>query len=64
MNTLSRTITGVFLIILGIVLIVVSVFFDYWTLAYAIPSLIIGFFIIFNKKEDEIEPIKMQGSKK
>ena len=62
MNTLSRTITGILAIILGLVLIAISFSYEYWVLIYGIPILIIGFFILFNKKEDDIEKIK--GGKK
>jgi len=58
MNTMSRTITGILLIILGIILIYVSVNESLWVLIYGIPVLLIGLFILFNKKEDEIEQIK------
>ncbi len=55
MNTISRTITGMLLIILGIILIYVSVNESLWVLIYGIPITLIGFFILFNKKEDKIE---------
>ncbi len=55
MNTISRTITGIALIILGIILIIVSIKESLWVLIYGIPVLLIGFFILFNKKEDKIE---------
>ncbi|GAF87122.1 unnamed protein product [marine sediment metagenome] len=54
MNTLSRTITGIIMIIGGLILIIVG-FFVWVALIYGIPILIIGFFILFNKKEDKIE---------
>ncbi|MBU0459962.1 MAG: DUF2854 domain-containing protein [Nanoarchaeota archaeon] len=65
MNTLSRTITGIIAIILGLILTIMS-FLTFVTLFYGIPILIIGFFILFNKKEDEIEKIKTKptGGKK
>ncbi len=55
MNTISRTITGIALIILGIILIYVSVKESLWVLIYGIPITLIGLFILFNKKEDKIE---------
>jgi uncharacterized membrane protein HdeD (DUF308 family) len=58
MNTKTRTITGIAAIILGIVLIVLSISESLWILIYGIPIFIIGFFIFFNKKEDDIEQIK------
>ena len=64
MNTVSRTITGIAFIVLGIALIVVSFWAHYVTLIYGIPLFILGFFILFNKKEDEIEKIKMKGGKR
>ena len=57
MNTLSRTITGIVMIVIGVVLIGLG-FLTLFTLIYGIPILIIGLFILFNKKEDEIEKIK------
>jgi len=58
MNKLSRTITGIIAILLGLFLIILSIFKDPWILIYGIPIFIIGFFIFFNKKEDDIEKIK------
>lgn len=55
MNTMSRTITGILLIILGIILTYVSVSESLWVLIYGIPITLIGLFILFNKKEDKIE---------
>lgn len=63
MNTTSRTITGIALIILGIILISVSVKESLWILIYGIPIILIGFFILFNKREDEIEQIKRRKKK-
>jgi|TARA_B100002003_G_scaffold133604_1_gene123696 membrane-bound ClpP family serine protease len=57
MNTLSRTITGILTIILGSVLTIIG-FYQYSVLIYGIPIFIIGIFILFNKKEDNIEKIK------
>jgi len=55
MNTISRTITGTALIILGIILISVSVKESLWILIYGIPITLVGLFILFNKREDKIE---------
>lgn len=55
---MSRTVTGVMATLLGLFLIVLSILKDLWILIYGIPILIIGVFIFFNKKEDEIEEIK------
>ena len=64
MNFISRTITGAVLIILGAVLIAVSFFTSLFVLIYGIPIFIVGFFVLFNKKEDEIEEIKVKGGRK
>jgi len=63
MNILSRTITGIILIILGVFLIILGFLF-YIPLIYGIPMVIIGLFILFNRKEDQIEQIKSKGGKK
>jgi len=60
-NITSRTITGIVIIIVGLVLIGLG-FLTWMTLIYGIPILIIGLIILFNKKEDVIEEIK-SGSK-
>ena len=41
-------------------------FSEPWILIYGIPIFIIGIFILFNKKEDDIEKIKIKakGGKK
>jgi membrane protein DedA with SNARE-associated domain len=59
MNTTSRTITGIITIILGFFLVGIP-FFDsskgtFFIWIYGIPILIIGFYILFNTKEDKIE---------
>ena len=61
MNLISRTITGVVMIVLGLFLIILSFFIKeaVWaTLIYGIPIFILGFVILFNKREDKIEKIK------
>ena len=58
MNTVSRIITGIIAILFGLFLIMASFLEDLWVLVYGIPIFIIGIFIFFNKKEDEIEKIK------
>ena len=63
MNTTSRTITGILSILLGGSLIIVAIIEGFWILIYGIPIFIIGFFILFNKKEDQIEKIKGQEDK-
>ncbi len=61
MNTFSRIITGIVAIILGFYLILIS-FSEPWILIYGIPILIMGIFIFFNKKEDDIEQIKTKAN--
>ena len=46
------------MVILGLVLIVLGFFFVFVTWIYGIPMLIIGIFILLNKKEDAIEQRK------
>ena len=58
MNLISRTITGIIAIVLGLVLTILSFFI------YGIPLIIIGIVILLNKKEDDIEKIKIQRRKK
>ena len=58
MNTISRTITGVVVVLFGLYLIVQGVLKDFWILIYGIPIVAIGVYIFFNKKEDDIEKIK------
>ena len=68
MNLVSRTITGIGLMILGVFLIVIALIFRAWVvLIYGVPLLVLGIYIFFNKKEDQIEEIKyskMKGGKK
>ena len=59
MNIVSRTITGIAGIILGLILTIVGIFV-FPALFYGIPILIIGIFILLNKKEDKIERRKDQ----
>ena len=66
MNLVSRTITGGAISLTGLGLFIASFFRGLlFLLLYAIPLLILGIIIFFNKKEDEIEKIKMNpGGKK
>ena len=57
MNLMSRTISGIILIIFGIVLIVLGII-NKTTWIHGIILLILGIFILLNKKEDYIEKIK------
>ena len=61
---LSRIITGIVMIVLGLILIGVSYFVKFISLIWGIPLVILGIFILLNKKEDKIEEIKSQGGKK
>lgn len=61
MNLISRTITGILTIMLGVFLTAIAIFSEIWILIYGVPILIIGFFILFNKKEDVIEGIKSRS---
>ena len=63
MNTISRTITGILTILLGLFLIIIAIFKEFWLLIYGVPIFVIGFFIFFNKKEDDIEEIKGHKNK-
>ena len=61
MNTISRTIAGTVLIVLGeyIIFNLDDKPEDFlWGLIFGILFIVIGFFIFFNKKEDNIEEIK------
>jgi hypothetical protein len=58
MNIISRTITGTIAISLGLFLIVLAISKELGILIYGIPILLIGIFIFFNRKEDDIEKIK------
>ena len=61
MNTISRTIAGTVLIVLGeyIIFNLDDKPEDFlWGLIFGIFFIVIGFFIFFNKKEDSIEKIK------
>ena len=63
MNTLSRTITGTIVTILGI-LVILGYTKELWeALIFGIPITIIGIYIILNKKEDFIERIKKSRRK-
>ncbi|MCK4552798.1 hypothetical protein KAT80_01180 [Candidatus Pacearchaeota archaeon] len=62
MNTISRLISGSIAVFAGVVLIILPFFLSeksvFFTWIYGIPILIIGIFILFNKREDQIEQIK------
>jgi hypothetical protein len=58
MNLVSRIITGSTMMLAGLGLIAVSFKVQYISLFYGIPLFIIGFFILLNRNEDEIEERK------
>jgi len=64
MNIVSRMIAGTIMILAGAILIVLPFFLSeksvFFTWIYGIPLFVIGIFILFNKKEDEIEKIKSE----
>jgi len=58
MNLMSGTITGLAVLIFGLIMIALGIF-TYVTLPYGIIALILGILILLNNnKEDRIEPIK------
>jgi len=61
MNLVSRSITGIVMVILGVVLIVFSFFGVYFLLIYGALIFILGLFILFNTREDYVEPIKRRS---
>jgi len=65
MNTISRTITGIIAILFGAFLLIGSFFWEGWfvSILYGIIIFILGWFVLFNKKEDDIEQIKKHGVK-
>ncbi len=64
MNKTSRTITGIILFLGGIALTIASFFTTLFLLIYGIVFFIVGLFIFFNKKEDEIEERKDLNKKR
>jgi predicted membrane protein len=56
-NEISRTVTGGIIILIGIAVLIKS-FLEITAIIPALFLLILGFFILFNKKEDKIEEIK------
>ena len=59
-NFLSRTLSGVVIIVLSVLFIFFVGFKegDYFAIIFGIIFIIIALFILFNKKEDDIEEIK------
>lgn len=61
MNNLTRLITGVLCIAFGLFLAVMGVMEtspEYFVVASGLFFVVVGVYIIFNKKEDEVEQIK------
>jgi len=52
MNTVSRIVTGVIGIIIGVVLTGVGIIKTPGVFIYAVPVILLALFILFNKKED------------
>tara|TARA_Y100000310_G_scaffold335595_1_gene418017 strand:- start:1327 stop:1518 length:192 start_codon:yes stop_codon:yes gene_type:complete len=63
MNIVSRIITGIIAMVIGVVLILWN-FYEFWTFIYGVIIFVIGVFILFNNKEDDIEKIKSRRHKK
>jgi len=63
-NLTSRTITGTIFIVMGLILAVVAFFSSWVILTYGVILLVLGLFILFNKKEDDIEEIKTERRKR
>lgn len=68
MNLTSRIITGILIILFGLWLISFVGFidgpgFDFWGFGVGVLFLILGLFILLNRKEDEIEQIKFIRTK-
>ena len=66
MNIVSRTIAGAVMIFSGTILIVLPFFLSenasFFMWIYGMPLFIIGCFILFNKREDQIEQIRSPHS--
>ncbi|MCL5730205.1 MAG: hypothetical protein M1165_01395 [Candidatus Pacearchaeota archaeon] len=54
----SREIYGITITFAGVILAVISFFTTSFIRTYGILIIIVGIFILFNKKEDKIEEIK------
>lgn len=61
---LSQLIIGIVFIAGGVTLTIIGFFTFLFTLIYGIPLLILGIWMLANKKEDVIEPIKKRRKKK
>lgn len=61
---LSQLIIGIIFTLGGLVLTIVAFFAGFFFLIYGLPFLVLGIFILLNKKEDVVEQIKKRGGKK
>jgi len=55
--------SSVVVLLLGVLLVITSIFVSMFLLIYGIPLLVIGIIILLNKKEDKIEEIKFKKQK-
>ncbi len=55
---LGRLITGLFLLIIGIIFIILAISTAWWFVFYGIILFVLGLLILFNKHEDKIEKRK------
>lgn len=60
----SQLIIGIIFTLGGLVLTIVAFFTEFFVLIYGLPLLVLGIFILFNKKEDKIEEIISERRKK
>ena len=61
---LSQLIIGIVFIVGGVALTIVAFFATLFLLIYGLPLLVIGIWMLLNKREDVVEPIKKRGGKK
>jgi hypothetical protein len=67
MNTMSRVITGIAMVAIGLWMFITGFFVEEapWVLwIYGTIVFVVAFFLIFNKAEDEIEQISYKGGGK
>ena len=67
MNLISRTITGIFLMLVALGFVIIAFISNegWWVFSIeAIVAFIVGLFILFNKKEDQIEARKDLNKKR
>ncbi|PIO01400.1 hypothetical protein COT60_00705 [Candidatus Pacearchaeota archaeon CG09_land_8_20_14_0_10_30_9] len=55
--------SSVVVLLLGVLLVITSIFVSMFLLIYGIPLLVIGIIILLNKKEDKIDEIKFKKQK-